>query len=520
MRYKNPLLTGTLILTSAGFITRILGFFYRIYLSDLIGAEGMGLYQLIFPVFGVCFSFCCGPVQTSVSRYVASSVSRETDCRRFFHAGFLISFSLSLLSCLLLYVFSPWIARRILLEDRCAPMLKVMALTIPVNAVHCSICGYYYGKKKASIPAFSQLAEQLIRVFSVYLAAQVTLASGREVTPFIAVAGLFAGEAGAMLFTAAAYSITRFRPIAAPAASAGYSLSLSQACISILKMAVPLAANRLILSGLQSVEAVMIPGRLQMYGMTSSQALAVYGTLNGMAMHFILFPSALTNSIAVMLLPDVAEAQSLNHVRKISRNASASLRFCLSVGILCTGIFIFHGMEMGILFFKNETAGLFIQNLAWLCPFLYIATTMGSILNGMGKTSLTFTHNLISLIIQLAFVIFGIPIFGITACLFGMLVSEVALCFLHLTAVRRYAEVSFRPLPHLARPLCAFFLAHWAAKTAGSALFGPSGLSSAAGLVFTTGLTALIYILLLAVTEEDGEGGFKSRVSLQNTGQI
>lgn len=499
MNRKNPVLTGTLILTAAGFITRILGFFYRIYLSDLIGAEGMGLYQLLFPIFGICFSLCCGPIQTSISRYVASSASDERNCRRFFHAGFLLSLLLSLLSSLSLYLFAPQIARYILLEQRCEPLLKIMALSIPVNSVHCCICGYYYGKKKAAIPAFSQLAEQLVRVFSVYLIVQVMLSQGKEITTMIAVIGLLTGEAGAMLFTMAAYTLTR-TDSAAKIAAAAKNISLSQAGRNILKMAVPLAANRLVISILQSVEAVMIPGRLQMYGLTSSQALAVYGTLTGMAMHFIMFPSALTNSIAVMLLPEVAEAQSLNHTDRIGRNASVSLSFCLTIGILCTGIFIYYGMDMGLLFFKNEMAGQFIRNLAWLCPFLYIATTMGSILNGMGKTSLTFTNSLISLIVQLSFIVFGIPRFGIGAYLIGMLVSELTLCFLHLEAVKKSAALSFQPFHHLARPLCAFFLAHWITQAFTGTLYRQVSFHPMIRLLVSAGALSGVYLLLLTLT--------------------
>lgn len=48
---KNLIIKGALILTLANIITRILGFIYRIYMSNLIGAEGMGLYQLIMPVY-------------------------------------------------------------------------------------------------------------------------------------------------------------------------------------------------------------------------------------------------------------------------------------------------------------------------------------------------------------------------------------------------------------------------------------------------------------------------------------
>ena len=50
---RNPVLSGAIVLTLAGFLSRIIGFFYRIFLSQQIGAEGMGVYQLIFPVFSV-----------------------------------------------------------------------------------------------------------------------------------------------------------------------------------------------------------------------------------------------------------------------------------------------------------------------------------------------------------------------------------------------------------------------------------------------------------------------------------
>lgn len=201
-----------------------------------------------------------------------------------------------------------------------------------------------------------------------------------------------------------------------------------------------------------------------------------------------------------MLLPEVAEAQSLNHTNKISRNASVSLSFCLSIGILCTGIFLYYGMDMGVLFFKNEMAGQFIRNLAWLCPFLYIATTMGSILNGMGKTSLTFTNSLISLIVQLAFIIFGIPRFGIGAYLVGMLVSELTLCFLHLEAVNKNAVLSFQPIHQLARPLCAFFLSYWITQTFTGSLYRQFPFHPMAKLLVSAGAVSGIYLLLLILT--------------------
>ena len=68
----HPLITGTLLLTAAGLLSRVLGFFYRIFLSRTIGAEGLGIYQMIFPVYGIFFSLCAGSIQTAISRFTAA----------------------------------------------------------------------------------------------------------------------------------------------------------------------------------------------------------------------------------------------------------------------------------------------------------------------------------------------------------------------------------------------------------------------------------------------------------------
>ena len=62
----HPLITGTILLTTAGLLSRVLGFFYRIFLSRTIGAEGLGIYQMIFPVYGIFFSLCAGSIQTAI----------------------------------------------------------------------------------------------------------------------------------------------------------------------------------------------------------------------------------------------------------------------------------------------------------------------------------------------------------------------------------------------------------------------------------------------------------------------
>lgn len=154
---KHPILMGTLILTVTGFLSRILGFFYRIFLSRAIGAEGLGLYQMIFPVHGIAFALCAGSIQTAISQLVASGARRGREALR---TGLFISLSIAAALTASIFCFHDALAEYFLLEPACGPLLPVMALSIPFCAVHACICGYYYGLRKARVPAVSQLVEQ------------------------------------------------------------------------------------------------------------------------------------------------------------------------------------------------------------------------------------------------------------------------------------------------------------------------------------------------------------------------
>lgn len=435
---NHTLAAGALLLTLTGIASRILGFFYRIFLSRTIGAEGLGVYQMVFPIYGICFSICAGSIQTAISRFTAADRDRAG---RTLFAGFIISFSLALGLAAVIIRFSGFLASQVLMEPRCAPLLPALALAIPCTSVHACLCGWYYGKEKVQVPALSQMVEQCIRIFTVFLIARIWEEQGRPVTVLAAVAGLVAGEAGSALFTLLSFLLFGSRKKDGPSVSRRPApSSILTAAAPLLAMALPLMGNRLVMNLLQSLEAILIPVRLELSGLSRSQALSVYGVLTGMALPFVMFPSAIINSLAVVLLPSVARHQSLGNRSGILKNIALSFRYSSYMGILCIGIFTSFGDSLGLQVFKSAEAGSFISILAWLCPFLYLSTTMGSVLNGLGKTSVTFLHNLVSLLVRLAFVFFGIPRAGIRACLWGMLAGELVLSLLHLYSLRRLVQ--------------------------------------------------------------------------------
>jgi stage V sporulation protein B len=240
-----------------------------------------------------------------------------------------------------------------------------------------------------------------------------------------AVWGLRIGELVCVLFS---ISFTRFQK------SRQYA---HRAFRNILSMSAPLTANRVLINLMQSAEAILIPTKLKEFGYTQGGALSVFGVLAGMAMPIILFPSALSNSVSVMLLPAIAEANAKGDQDYIKNAVKKSCFYCITLGFLCTLGFLIFGKWLGVRIFANEFAGTLIVILGWICPFLYLTTTLSSILNGLGKTSVTFLLNLIASGIRILFVCFLVPIYGIKACLWGMLVSDLIIAGIAIGVLKK-----------------------------------------------------------------------------------
>lgn len=427
IRSMSPLVSGTIILTLTGIVTRMIGFFYRIFLSRCFGEEGMGIYQLIAPVLALSFSFCVAGIQTAISKYVAmrKNANHTQYTFQILLSGTGLSLILSIFFMYITYQYADTIACHILLEKRCAPLLRIIALSIPFASLHSCINGYFYGMKHAAVPAATQLIEQIIRVGSVYLLLFHAQKTHSTLTISCAVIGLVIGEICSMMISLFAVYI-RFFPQRNQLQIPSMKI-YCKSCKEIFSLALPLSANRIVLNILQSMEAIQIPNSLLKYGLTNSAALSIYGVLTGMALPLILFPSALTNSLAVMLLPTISEADGIGDRKAIRHTVSKTLRYCIMLGVTCTAGFLFFGNIMGTFLFHNNSVGSFIQTLSFLCPFLYLSTTMGSILHGLGKTRITFCYSCISLAIRLFFVFSMIPVLGMKGYLYGLLISQLVL---------------------------------------------------------------------------------------------
>ena len=218
---RHPLIAGTMLLTIAGVLSRVIGFFYRIFLSQKIGAEGMGIYQLTVPIYILTISVTSSAIQTAISRFVAQAAVSTNACNNspagfspygrrkfprrhgrtgfcnescYLSGGLILSLALSFLCTFVLYRFAEPIALRFLEEPRCAPLLEIIALSIPFGAVHSCINGYFYGLKRTFVPAASQLLEQIVRVAGVWLFFEISMEKYQTISLNLVAWGIVAGE--------------------------------------------------------------------------------------------------------------------------------------------------------------------------------------------------------------------------------------------------------------------------------------------------------------------------------------
>lgn len=438
MNSKSILVKGTFILTLTGFLTRILGFFYRIFMSRSFGEEAVGLYQLIFPIYALVISLSSAGMQTALSRITARKIAlkeKEDAAVTLYISLFFAAFTT--IACLLfLQNNTALIANDFLNEPRCSQLLIILSYAFPFGAIHGCICGYYLGMKQTMIPSLSTLIEQIIRIGCVFLL--YLYFSSHEQYPGIALAviGLAAGEISATVFCLF-YLHRNTRQNRALNCSFRKIRSLSR---ELLGLSIPLTANRVLLNILQSIEAVSIPLKLRTFGYDTSSALSLYGVFTGMALPCILFPSAITNAVSSMMLPMIAEMQASedqNQMRSLIKRVCVS---CSLLGVCCCIFLLLFGNFIGTYIFHSVLAAKFITTLAWICPFLYTNSNLISILNGLGKANQSLFLNCINLLIRISSTFLLIPKYGMVGYLWGLLFGQFLLFFLAVFYLRHLTK--------------------------------------------------------------------------------
>ncbi len=449
---KKTFITGAIILMAAGFITRIFGFIYRIYLSNLIGAEGMGVYQLIVPIYTLIILTLTSGVSIAVSKMIAEQAAQGNfiNIKRISKVGLAGVITVSCIISLLLYINIDFIVNVILKDSRTYSSVLIMIPCIPVIAAASAYKGYFYGIQEVTPTALSQIVEQLVKIGIIMALAARFLEAGLEYACALATVGMAVGEISNLFVLALCYKFRKY-PHITPKSKQGI-IQKRKLVASIIGCAVPISFNRFIISIMAAVEFILIPQRLLVGGLNYIQCMEEYGKLTGMAMPLILFPALVTTSLATTLVPAISESISLNNYGRANYRISKSIQITMVLGFVFMALFACFPDKISNMIYPGQNVGYTLFLLSFTCIFVYLQQILMGIMNGLGKQGLLLINSTIGSAIRILCVFFLIPQYGIPVYIVGVIVSSFIVCILNFMTIIRCTGMALDLRHWIVRP--------------------------------------------------------------------
>ena len=321
---KHTLVRQTALLSVTNVAVRAMGFLMRIWTSRLLGAQAVGIMELASSAHMLCITPVTSGLPVATSRMVAKEGG---DASRVLKSGLRLALLISLPVFALMAALSPFIAT-LLGDARTFPSLLAFLPCIPVLGLSATLNGYFYGQENAMPPAISELLEQILRfgvTFGLLLSLPQLSLAYRAAVPAVAT---LVGESFGLLFMALyARKVLRLahREARAP-----------QMEKTLFRLALPMTCMRLVSSSMRTVNAMLVPARLQLSGLAAGEAVSRFGMLQGMAMPVLMMPSVVTSALAMVVSPAVAKRQqSAGPLRALVRK---TLLGALGVCLLCAAL--------------------------------------------------------------------------------------------------------------------------------------------------------------------------------------
>lgn len=389
MSSRHSFVEGALILTAAGLSVRFMGAGLRVFLAAIMGDEGIGLYQMAYPVYTALLAISTAGIPIAVSKLVAEYIA----CRdyrgayRVFQTALLVLIILGAFFSLLLYYGAGYFVQGILKDQRAYYPLVSISPAIFLVTVMSAFRGFFQGQQEMKPTALSQVIEQVGRVVLAITLVYLLIPKGVE---FAAAGATFGAVSGAffslllllyIFFRSRKSFLEKMRNQAMT-----YNFSWLEVLHRIVVFSIPITLGSLVIPLINLVDLSVVPYRLHVAGFATEQATALYGQLTGMANSLIQFPIILTISLAMSLVPAISEAQALNSPSLIRKRTGLAFRITLFFSIPAAfGLFVLAEPTTAVLF-DNVQAAYPLSILAFGIIFLSLYTATSGILQGLGRT--------------------------------------------------------------------------------------------------------------------------------------
>lgn len=507
---------GAAILTTAGFISRFLGLFYRIVITRLIGAEGVGLYQMAYPIYITLLVVSVSGIPVALARLVSENIAlgRWRDALRIFRVarGLSLIFG-AVISCLLFFFAKPLITF-LGLDPRSYYTVVAISPSILVVSVMASYRGFFQGMQNMIPTAYSQIVEQVVRMITMIGLAYLLLPYGIEISAAGATFSAFTGSLAGLLLLLVVFFQQRQTISLKIVDDRVSSEKIFQVVKRIVSYVIPVTIGALVLPLMSLVDLIFVPQRLQTIGFTAQQATILYGELTGVALVLVHFPEIITSSLQISLIPSISTAYTLKLTDVIKKRTSLALRYAVLIGLpSAAGLFILAEPLCKVIF-DVPTAATSLQFVAWGVFFIALQQISSGILLGIGQVKLPARNLLIGASVNavINYTLTAIPMFGIRGAALGTVLGFATAASLNLISLWKRVHFQVVLSDFLVKPIIAsgvmmagaYLGYHGVLRLAELALpFGTDLISLVFAVCFGASIFFIVMILIGGLTEND-----------------
>lgn len=461
MRRKN-LIINTFLLTFSTMTLGLIGMVFRIYLSNQIGSEGMGLYQLIMSINVFAWTIAISGIRVTLTRLIAEEIGKKSSkdkIRRLLRCGFIYTLFFSSISALGLYYGSHFISTVLIGDIRAQVPLEILSFSMPFISISACFNGYFYGCRKVIKSITADFIENITMMVIVTFFITSFSTANLEYTCSYITLGM---TLGSIIACFCAYLMYIFEKKNSPAIK--MRTSKKTIFTELISVALPIAGSAYVQTFLRSIEDILIPKALKSYGSSTATSLSIFGVIKGMALPLLNFPSIFLASFSTLIIPEIAQYNVLNRQKSVNFVISKVIKFTLIIALFSTGFFIVYSNELGQSLYHNSEVGLMLKILAPLIPFMYLDRIVDGSLNALDQQVYTLRYNLIDMTVRILIINLLIPMFGIEGFIMVLFISTTLNFSLSANRLLKVTKLDFSIFNWIIKPIISISISSLAIK--------------------------------------------------------
>lgn len=440
---KDNFFKNSIFLTASNISTGILGFIFSIYLSKIIGPEGMGLYGLIMPIYNLFICLMTAGIIAAISQQSAILTSKGEINNLFKTIKTVAFFNIiwSIFIGVLVFFIAPLISRYGIKDVRTINAIRVTCPAMIFITLSNILKGYFYGTSKIVMPAFIDILEKAMRIITISILIFAFKATTLSTLVTLAYVSLAIGELQSLLLLYFYYKHTtkNIHPVYDRTERKG------QLLFNVLIISLPLCVNGFLGNIFATISTLVVPRRLIAAGFEYSTALGMIGKFNGMALTIVTFPMIVIGSINMLLVPDLSTSISKGQYYNASVRIKKVLKIAFLLGLATMIICLLIPDSLGEMFYDRKDLGLYIKISALSAPILFASNTMFGILNGLNKQAIILRNSMIISIVELIclFCFTSIPNINIFSYAITIFITSTLSLIINLREINKYIDITF-----------------------------------------------------------------------------